>query len=128
MSERGRATQTSRILVVTPDQAFRRQIVDVLGAAGVAVAAAPDAITALRTMDERGAPDVLVTEAELAGLSSAELLQIARTRWPHLAVIVVETHPRDLPPDVADADVLLARSELDTRLVAAVERARRARW
>lgn len=124
MSEDGRSgAEAIRVLVVHGVARESREMVATLCSAGFAAAAASDAFAALRVMDERGAPDVLVTDLRTDGLSGVELLGIARTRWP--AIVVVLVTEADTPKPTPD-DVLLRVAPLrGPELVSAVEEALR---
>ena len=89
MREQNQPKRGSNILLVENDPQVRMLMRALLRDAGFSAQSAADAHEALRLMDEKGSPDVLVSNVRLPGLSGAELIEIARTRWPELPGVLV---------------------------------------
>ncbi len=87
------APRPSRILVVEDERHIARLLDHILRKEGYSVSVAPDAETALETMAEI-APDALLLDIILPGMSGLELLHLIRKdpRWRDLVVIVLSAH------------------------------------
>ena len=79
-----------RILLVDRDTRILHDCSEILGKQGHETLTATDGFAALCAL--RGsAPDLLITELNLPGLSGFELLSIVRTRFPRVAVLAVSS-------------------------------------
>jgi signal transduction histidine kinase/CheY-like chemotaxis protein len=90
------------IMVIDGDPEVRRQVATVLRDVGHRVDEAPDGPTALaRLADPAYACDVLVLDANLAGVNSWSLYRQARRRRPDLRAVLCSDHaPARLEPDL----------------------------
>ena len=129
-----------RVLIVEDEAAFRELLSLRLARLGWAVEAAASAEQALARL-EAGAPDLLLTDLRLPGMSGEALLKACKTRWSGLPVGVVSAYgsARDvaalmrlgaedyLPKPFEDADLqlLLLRVRQRSRLAAENKRLRR---
>ena len=90
---------TARVLLVEDEPLVRAALAEDLAAAGLAVAAAPDAEAALRLAGAADAPppDVLVTDVDLGpGMDGLALAAEARRRWRTVGVVVMSGNPENL--------------------------------
>jgi DNA-binding NtrC family response regulator len=81
------------VLLLEEETMEREAFSEYLERAGYAVLGACDCDEALSVLEER--PDVraLVTDAHVPGcMDGFELAEVARTRWPHLAVVMMSGH------------------------------------
>jgi CheY-like chemotaxis protein len=69
----------SRVLVVDDDPNLRQLVTIRLQKAGHRVVAADSAAEALAVVEERGAPDVVVLDVTMPGMSGLELLPVMRS-------------------------------------------------
>jgi DNA-binding response OmpR family regulator len=77
----------TRVLVVESDPGLRRWYRQALADAGYRVDEAPGGEEALERLRDEPAPDAMVLEVELAGMSGIELLRRALVLHPGLAVV-----------------------------------------
>jgi len=77
-----------RILIVEDDAAVREVFRRTVERAGYAVATAETAEEALALMDD-AAPELVLTDVRMAGLSGIELLQRVRSDYPDVDVLVI---------------------------------------
>jgi two-component system, OmpR family, alkaline phosphatase synthesis response regulator PhoP len=89
-------TRGERILVVEDDLAIRRGVAMNLRAEGYAVLEAADGDTGLKTALEQ-APDLLILDIMLPGMSGLDLLQVLRDSGVTIPVIILSA--RDRPHD-----------------------------
>lgn len=80
-----------RLLIAEDDKVQREVIVDILSAAGYAVAGVPSARAAIETL--RGeAYDLLVTDLRMPGMDGLELLRQAKRVRPEMEVVVMTAY------------------------------------
>jgi CheY-like chemotaxis protein len=70
----------SRVLIVDDDQNLREMVAIRLQKEGHRVVVAESAATALAIVDDRGAPDVVVLDVTMPGMTGLELLPVLRDR------------------------------------------------
>ncbi len=87
---------TGTVLLVEDEDAVRGLAQRVLQRAGYEVLPAPNGDLALRIVDERGQPDLLLTDMVMPGMSGRELTDTLRDRWPDLPVIVMSGYNEDM--------------------------------
>jgi CheY-like chemotaxis protein len=96
----------ARLLVVEDDDGVREIMADLLEAAGYAVSAIGHPLVALETVAALGeAPDLLVTDVVMPGMSGRDLAQRLRSRQPDLRVIFVSGYA---------GEALARRGEIDS--------------
>jgi two-component system NtrC family response regulator len=78
----------NRILVVDDDESLRWVTAAQLRQAGYHVAAAADGQEALRMMEE-SAPELVITDLKMPGMSGLDLLRAIRAAYPEVIVVVV---------------------------------------
>ena len=89
------------VLLVEDEPLVRELLSEALHDAGLDVAEAPDAETALLSAapeaDASGSPVVVVTDVDLGpGLDGVALAAEARRRWPHVGVVYITGRPSNL--------------------------------
>ena len=112
-----------RILVVEDDDFVRESMVESLQALGHTVAQAPDGETGLREL-KRTAPDLIITDYLMPGMTGAELVQRARVEVPGVPMIIATGYAdmRAIEQVIGD-DMLLRKPFQLAELAATVERA-----
>ncbi len=112
-----------RILVVEDDDFVRESMVESLQALGHTVAQAPDGETGLREL-KHAAPDLIITDYLMPGMTGAELVQRARAELPGVPMIIA-TGYADMKAieQVIGDDMLLRKPFQLAELAATVERA-----
>ena len=112
-----------RILVVEDDNFVRESMVESLEALGHTVAQAPDGESGLREL-KRAAPDLIITDYLMPGITGAELVQRAREELPGVPMIIA-TGYADMKAieQVIGDDMLLRKPFQLAELAATVERA-----
>jgi CheY-like chemotaxis protein len=96
-------TSRLRVLLVDDEELVRLCTADVLVDLGYDVIEAASGEQALRLLDEGPAPDVLVTDYLMPGMSGADLAQAVRARKPGLPILIVSgyANPDGIAPDVS---------------------------
>jgi DNA-binding response OmpR family regulator len=116
----------AKVLVVEDDQDIRALVQLRLRAAGHLVVSAESAEEALELIGSRGAPEVLVSDVSLPGLSGLDLVRRLRDgdRCPGVPVVLLSG--RVQPADIAAGQELgatyLTKPVIISALCAAVER------
>jgi len=112
-----------RILVVEDDDFVRESMVESLEALGHTVAQAPDGEAGLREL-ARAAPDLIITDYLMPGITGAELVLRAREQLPDVPMIIA-TGYADMKAieQVIGDDMLLRKPFQLAELAATVERA-----
>ncbi len=112
-----------RILVVEDDDFVRESMVESLEALGHTVAQAPDGEAGLREL-KRAAPDLIITDYLMPGITGAELVLRAREELPGVPMIIA-TGYADMKAieQVIGDDMLLRKPFQLAELAATVERA-----
>jgi len=118
--------RAARILVVEDDDFVRESMVASLEELGHAVRQAPDGEAGLRALSAER-PDLLVTDYLMPGITGAELMLHARSRYPGLPMIIVTGYADMKAIDVVLGDDILLRkpfqlAELATSVDQAFER------
>lgn len=80
------------ILVAEDDDVLRRMISRVLQRADYDAMAVSDGGAAFALANERGLPDLLITDIDMPGLTGAELSVLLRARNPQLPLIYISSH------------------------------------
>ena len=91
----------ARVLVVEDDADVRALIERRLGAARHQVIAVDSAEAALKSVDERGMPDVAVLDVRLPGMSGTDLAPLLRSRASDTALRVIFLTADVLPHQIA---------------------------
>lgn len=98
------APVTSRgcVLLVDDEALVRMSTADMLADLGYHVIEADSAEQALRSFDEGAAPDLLITDHLMPGMSGAELAQEVRARKPGLPILIVSGYAEadEIAPDL----------------------------
>ena len=117
----------AKVLVVEDDQDIRALVQLRLRAAGHLVVAAESAEDALELIELRGAPEVLVSDVSLPGLSGLDLVRQLRDRPSCAALPTVLLSGRVQPADIAAGEALgatyLTKPVIISALCAAIDRA-----
>jgi CheY-like chemotaxis protein len=107
------------ILLVDDEELVRRFAQKVLERAGYAVATAAGGDEALQTMRER-APDVLLTDIVMPGMSGLALAAQAHHAWPSLNVIFMSGFANQYEDELSGS-VCLRKPFTASELLAAIE-------
>lgn len=95
--ERGRG---EHILIAEDDPGAGRVLRLLLEQTGYRVTLAADGLTALRLLDEQGAPDLLLLDWMLPGVSGLEICHSARQRWDALRLPILMVTAKTDPESV----------------------------
>lgn len=95
--ERGRG---EHILIAEDDPGAGRVLRLLLEQTGYRVTLAADGLTALRVLDEQGAPDLLLLDWMLPGVSGLEICHSARQRWDALRLPILMVTAKTDPESV----------------------------
>lgn len=90
----------ARVLIAEDDGASARVLRMVLEQAGYRVTVASDGTAARRILEEEGAPDVLLLDWMLPGISGLELCHFARQRWDPLRLPILMVTARTDPESI----------------------------
>ncbi|PPK94176.1 response regulator receiver domain-containing protein [Kineococcus xinjiangensis] len=116
----------ARVLVVEDDQDIRTLLEVRLRAAGHRVVGAGSGEEALAIVADRGAPEVLVSDVSMPGLTGLELLEQLRRHHSFERVPVVFLSGRVQPEDIAAGQALgatyLTKPVVLSALCAAIDR------
>ncbi|HYR09777.1 MAG TPA: response regulator [Longimicrobium sp.] len=88
------------VLIAEDDPAAARVLRLLLEQAGYRVTLAPDGEEALRILDEQGAPDLLLLDWMLPGVSGLEICHLARQRWDALTLPILMVTAKTDPESV----------------------------
>ncbi|HEX2206544.1 MAG TPA: response regulator [Longimicrobium sp.] len=88
------------VLIAEDDPAAARVLRLLLEQAGYRVTLAPDGEEALRILDEQGAPDLLLLDWMLPGVSGLEICHLARQRWDALRLPILMVTAKTDPESV----------------------------
>lgn len=88
------------VLIAEDDAAAARVLRLLLEQAGYRVTLAPDGEQALRILDEQGAPDLLLLDWMLPGVSGLEICHVARQRWDALRLPILMVTAKTDPESV----------------------------
>ncbi|GAB7191415.1 hypothetical protein NUM3379_21220 [Kineococcus sp. NUM-3379] len=117
----------ARVLVVEDDQDIRTLLEVRLRAAGHRVVGAGSGEEALSVLAERGAPEVLVSDVSMPGLSGLEMLAQIRADSAYAGMPVIFLSGRVQPEDIAAGQALgatyLTKPVVLSALCAAIQRA-----
>jgi CheY-like chemotaxis protein len=108
-----RAARRRRVLVVDDSPVIRDLISEMLVAAGVEVALAPEGSAALDIINS-AQPDLVLSDVEMPGVDGFELLRRIRARWQHLPVVMLTTRNSSQDKQLAatlGADAYLVKSD-----------------
>ena len=100
MSDTGDSTDVTagaHVLIAEDDAAAARVLRVLLEQSGYRVTVAQDGTSALRHLEEEGAPDVLLLDWMLPGVSGLELCHYARQRWDPLRLPILMVTARTDP-------------------------------
>lgn len=87
------------LLLVDDNRDYRILLARMLQRAGFIVQEAEDGSIALELLS-REVPQVLITDWQMPGLDGAELVAIARGRWPGLPIVAISCEHRNMPSGV----------------------------
>lgn len=90
----------AHLLIAEDDMPSARVLRLLLEQAGYRVTIAHDGETALRILDEQGAPDLLLLDWMLPGISGLEICHIARQRWDALRLPILMVTAKTDPESV----------------------------
>lgn len=88
------------VLIAEDDPSAARVLRLLLEQAGYRVTIAPDGETATRILDEQGAPDLLLLDWMLPGVSGLEICHLARQRWDALTLPILMVTAKTDPESV----------------------------
>jgi signal transduction histidine kinase len=88
------------VLIAEDDSGAARVLRILLEQAGYRVTIAPDGEQALRILDEQGAPDLLLLDWMLPGVSGLEICHVARQRWDALRLPILMVTAKTDPESV----------------------------
>lgn len=88
------------VLIAEDDPAAARILRQILQQVGYRVSVAETGTEALRLLDENGAPDLLLLDWMLPGVSGLEICHIARTRWDPLRLPILMVTAKTDPESV----------------------------
>lgn len=116
------STNASHVLVVEDESFVRMVAVDMLEDAGLPVAEAPDADTALRLLEGKAqAFCVLFTDIDMPGsMDGLTLAARVRARWPHIRLVVTSGRVRPSCADLPDAGCFLPKPYCRSDLLGAL--------
>ncbi len=111
-----------RALVVEDDGAVRELLAEMLELRGLEVESVESAEHALHALQSGGAPDVIVLDRRMPGMSGDELLRRlkANPEWSRILVAIVSGMPRGERELVAEPDAYLEKPFEADRLVEAL--------
>jgi signal transduction histidine kinase len=90
----------AHVLIAEDDAAAARVLRLLLEQSGYRVTIAPDGDTALRILEEQGAPDLLLLDWMLPGVSGLEICHSARQRWDALRLPILMVTAKTDPESV----------------------------
>ncbi len=125
LSQFAASPDASHVLVVEDESFVRMVAVDMLEDAGLPVAEAPDADTALRLLEGKAqAFCVLFTDIDMPGsMDGLTLAARVRARWPHIRLVVTSGRVRPAGRDLPDAGCFLQKPYCRSDLLGALARA-----
>ncbi|HXK25449.1 MAG TPA: sigma-54 dependent transcriptional regulator [Myxococcota bacterium] len=82
----------SRILIVDDEAAIRRSLQGILSDEGFETSAVSDGESAIQTIAEEGAPDLVLLDIAMPGRDGVEILVEITRRWPGLPVVMMSGH------------------------------------
>ncbi|WP_129628919.1 response regulator transcription factor [Candidatus Oscillochloris fontis] len=91
MVQRSLNTETASILVVDDEAVVRRILGDALAQAGYRVQRARNSSEALELLEHPGA-DLMLLDLQLGDDDGVEVMRIARSKWPHLPIVILTAH------------------------------------
>ena len=111
LSQSAASPDASHVLVVEDESFVRMVAVDMLEDAGLPVAEAPDADTALRLLEGKAqAFCVLFTDIDMPGsMDGLTLAARVRARWPHIRLVVTSGRVRPGTDALPDAGCFLPK-------------------
>jgi DNA-binding NtrC family response regulator len=116
------STQRAHLLVVDDDVDLRTTLPMILTRAGYQVRSAEDGFSALAQIRSE-APDILISDLNMPGMSGFELLSVVRRRFPSIRVIAMSSafSGHDVPVGV-DAEEFHEKATGVPALLSLVER------
>ena len=116
-----RSDERPVILVLEEETHLRVFIADHLGEAGFEVLQAGDSDADLALLEGRAKVHGLVTDAHVPGVMDGfQLAQLARERWPGMAVVMMSGHSDPTTGPVPEGSEFVAKPYLVQRLVPAL--------
>jgi CheY-like chemotaxis protein len=89
--------RSHRVLVVEDDRAVRELTVTRVRNLGCEVIEARDGVQALAVLDSGERVDLIFTDLIMpGGVSGLDLCEIARTRWPHIRLLLTSGYAEEL--------------------------------
>jgi signal transduction histidine kinase/ActR/RegA family two-component response regulator len=123
VAARAAAARPARILIVEDDDFVRESMVSSLEALGHQVTQAADGAAGLRAL-EAAAPELLITDYLMPGITGAELMERARALYPELPMIIATGYADMKAIEQALGDGLVLRKPFQlAELALSVERA-----
>ncbi|MBS0642471.1 MAG: PAS domain-containing protein [Proteobacteria bacterium] len=122
--------RAAKVVVIDDDPSVRQFLSDSLDLLGYHVAAAEDGPTGITLIDDE-APDLVVVDFAMPGMTGAEVARILQARWPALPIVFASGYAETNAIEAAaGADALLLRKpfkldDLQQTLEAALSRAQR---
>jgi signal transduction histidine kinase len=90
----------AHVLIAEDDPSAARVLRILLEQAGYRITIAPDGEAAMRILDEQGAPDLLLLDWMLPGVSGLEICHLARQRWDSLRLPILMVTAKTDPESV----------------------------
>ena len=82
----------NRILIVDDEAGIRRSLAGILSDEGFEPSAVCDGDSAIRSIEEDGAPDLVLLDIAMPGRDGVEILVEITRRWPGLPVVMMSGH------------------------------------
>jgi CheY-like chemotaxis protein len=81
--------RSARVLLVDDEEIVRQATAEMLADVGYVVAEADCGLSALRAMDDLPAPDIVITDYKMPGMSGVDLARALRAARPSLPVLLI---------------------------------------
>lgn len=115
--------QSPVIVLVEEEQTIRQAVADHLRSASFEVVEAADSDEALKRLKMTTSAHGLVVDAHVPGrMDGFELAEMARKRWPDLAVVMVSGHSDATSGPIPEGGEFIAKPYLSTHLVPTLNR------
>lgn len=127
MNHTGEIGERVVVVLLEEETIEREAYAEHLGHAGFAVVGASDCDEALAMLEERADVRALVTDAHVPGcMDGFELAEVARSRWPHIAVVMMSGHSDASSGPVPMGAEFISKPYLLSHLVPTLRRMTRA--
>lgn len=106
------------VLLVDDHPLVRESTAEMLASLGYKVVQSSSGEEAVELLDQGLAPELIVTDHLMPGISGVELAEAARRRWPSVPVLVISGYsdPGRLPPNLPCLMKPFRRAELEARI------------